>query len=184
MTRLQFKSFLMTPLIALVALLPLQAAADAPAVGTTVPDFRLQDQNGEWHSPSDYEGQWLVLYFYPKDQTPGCTTEACNFRDDIFKFKNENCAILGVSVDDVESHVEFAEKYELPFPLLADPTHEVATTFGVLRDWKLIKIANRETFLIAPDGTIAVHYDTVDPETHSARILVDLQRLQATEPES
>lgn len=165
-------------LIVVVALLPLQAVGDAPQEGTAVPDFRLQDQNGEWHSPSDYEGQWLVLYFYPKDQTPGCTTEACNFRDDIFKFREMGCAILGVSVDDVESHVAFAEKHGLPFPLLADPTHEVATTFGVLRDWKLIQIANRETFLIAPDGTIAIHYDKVDPETHSAQILADLDRLQ------
>jgi peroxiredoxin Q/BCP len=167
----------MSLLVAL--LLPLLVFGDAPEEGTTVPEFRLQDQNGEWHSPADYEGQWLVLYFYPKDQTPGCTTEACNFRDDIFKFKEKDSAVLGVSVDDVESHVAFAEKYELPFPLLADPTHEVATTFGVLRDWKLFKIANRETFLIAPDGTIAIHYDKVDPETHSAQILADLERMQS-----
>ena len=179
MTRLRFGSLLTALTTALAALLPFQAIGDAPAEGTAVPEFRLQDQNGEWHSPSDYEGQWLVLYFYPKDQTPGCTTEACNFRDDIFKFKEKDCAILGVSVDDVESHLAFAEKHDLPFPLLADPTHEVATTFGVLRDWKLIQIANRETFLIAPDGTIAIHYDKVDPEIHSAQILADLERLQS-----
>ncbi len=99
MTRLRFRRLLTALTTALAALLPLQAIGDAPAEGTAVPEFRLQDQNGEWHSPSDYEGQWLVLYFYPKDQTPGCTTEACNFRDDIFKFEEENCAILGVSVE-------------------------------------------------------------------------------------
>lgn len=154
------------------------ARADTPAVGSPAPDFRLQDQNGNWQTLSDYRGQWVVLYFYPKDDTPGCTTEACNFRDDIFKFRALGAKILGVSLDDVSSHREFAEKYHLPFPLLADTGHGVAKDYGVLSSFLGFKVASRETFVIDPQGRIVRHYADVDPEDHSARTLADLKALQ------
>lgn len=149
-----------------------------PQAGETAPGFRLQDQNGEWHDLSDYQGKWVVLYFYPKDDTPGCTTEACAFRDDIFKFRKMGVQVLGVSLDDVASHKEFAEKYHLPFPLLADMQHNAAKAYDVLTNYGLIKIASRETFIINPQGVIARHYSDVKPENHSAEILADLQALQ------
>ena len=158
---------------------PGPAAADQPAEGTSAPDFRLQDQNGDWHELSQYRGKWVALYFYPKDDTPGCTTEACNFRDNIFAFRERDAVILGVSLDDVESHEAFAEKYSLPFSLLSDTQGDVAERYGVVRNLGVMKLAKRETFLIRPDGTIAKHYAKVDPDTHSQEILADLERLQS-----
>ena len=95
-------------------------AADAPAVGSAAPAFKLQDQTGKWHTLSDYKGKWVVLYFYPKDNTPGCTTQACEFRDNIFAYREAGAVILGVSVDDVASHKAFSDEHGLPFPILAD----------------------------------------------------------------
>jgi peroxiredoxin Q/BCP len=155
------------------------ALAGQPAEGTAAPDFRLQDQNGDWHELSQYRGQWVALYFYPKDDTPGCTTEACSFRDNIFAFRERDAVILGISLDDVESHEAFAEKYSLPFSLLSDAQAEVAESYGVVRNLGVMKLAKRQTFLIRPDGTIAKHYDTVDPDSHSQEILADLESLQA-----
>ena len=152
-------------------------AAAAPAVGDAAPDFRLQDQNSEWHALGDYQGKWLVLYFYPKADTPGCTTEACEFRDNIFAYEDLGAAVVGVSLDDVASQADFAEKYSLPFPLLSDAAQEVATAYGVLTSFGNMQVANRETFLIGPDGKIAKHYDSVDPATHSAEVLADLKEL-------
>ncbi|NND61269.1 MAG: peroxiredoxin [Gammaproteobacteria bacterium] len=153
--------------------------AEQPAVGEPAPDFRLQDQNGDWHSIGDYSGQWVVMYFYPKDDTPGCTTEACAFRDDIFKFRKMKANLLGVSVDDVKSHAEFAEKYHLPFPLLSDVDKDAAEKYGVLGMMGLY--TKRETFIIAPDGSIAQHYRKVDPDKHSAQVLADLAVLMETD---
>jgi thioredoxin-dependent peroxiredoxin len=104
----------------------------APAVGKAAPAFRLQDQSGRWVSLEEQRGKWVVLYFYPKDNTPGCTTQACEFRDNIFAFRNAGAVILGVSVDSVDSHRAFAEEHGLPFPLLADAEKKVATAYGVL----------------------------------------------------
>src|SRR5262245_23764621 len=112
------------------------ALAAAPKVGEAAPDFRLQDQNSQWHALEDYAGKWTVLYFYPKADTPGCTTEACEFRDNIFAFEEAGVAILGVSLDDVSSQKEFAEKYHLPFPLLSDAKQQVATSYGVLTTFR------------------------------------------------
>lgn len=162
----------------LLAFSPAFAAA-SPAEGEAAPDFRLQDQEGNWQSLADYRGQWVVLYFYPKDDTPGCTTEACNFRDDIYRYEAKGAAVLGVSLDDVASHREFAEKYELPFPLLADVEHDVAETYGVLTTLGPLKFAKRETFLINPEGVIAKHYTDVDPDTHAAQVLADLDELMS-----
>ena len=149
------------------------------AVGQPAPEFRLQDQNGEWHELADYRGQWVTLYFYPKDDTPGCTTEACSFRDSIFAFEEVGCTVLGVSLDDVESHQAFAEKYSLPFSLLADTEGEVAKSYGVFTKYGAMSIAKRETFVVDPEGKVAVHYTKVDPETHSAQVLADLKELGA-----
>jgi peroxiredoxin Q/BCP len=153
--------------------------AGQPAEGAAAPEFRLQDQNGDWHELSQYRGKWVALYFYPKDDTPGCTTEACSFRDNIFAFRERDAVILGVSLDDVDSHEAFAEKYSLPFSLLSDAEAEVAEQYGVVRNLGVMKLAKRETFLIRPDGTIAKHYSKVDPDTHSKEILADLERFQA-----
>ena len=153
------------------------ASAKGPEVGADAPAFTLQDQNGEWHSLSDYEGEWLALYFYPKDDTPGCTTEACNFRDSKFAYEAIGAKVVGVSVDSVESHKEFADKYELPFTLLSDPEGEMCAEYGVLRDYKLMQIADRQSFIIDPEGRIAKHYEDVDPDTHSEEVLADLEWL-------
>ena len=100
------------------------APAAAPAEGTAAPDFKLQDQKGKWHTLEQYKGKWVVLYFYPKDDTAGCTTQACELRDNIFAFRKADAVILGVSVDDVASHEKFAKEHSLPFDILADPNKE------------------------------------------------------------
>jgi peroxiredoxin Q/BCP len=163
--------------IFLVSLLALaaNAYADAPAVGKPAPDFKLQDQNGKSHSLADYRGKWVALYFYPKDQTPGCTTQACDFRDNIFAFRDANAVILGISVDDVQSHKAFAEKHGLPFSLLADPNKETAKRYGVLN---FTGFAKRETFLIDPNGVVAKRYVVSEPKGHSNVVLEDIKKLQ------
>ena len=155
----------------------LSALADAPKVGDTAPDFRLPDQAGQMHSLGDYRGKWLVLYFYPKDETPGCTTEACSFRDGYLQIKSLGAQVLGISVDDTSSHKAFAEKHELPFPLLADTEGKVATAYGAINDFKLVKFAKRETFLIDPQGVVRKAYPKVDPDKHAAEVMTDLKQL-------
>jgi peroxiredoxin Q/BCP len=149
----------------------------APAVGEAAPGFRLQDQNFAWHSLDDYRGQWVVLYFYPKADTPGCTTEACEFRDNIFAYEELGAAVVGVSLDDVASQKDFAEKYSLPFPLLSDAKQEVAKSYGVLTSFGALQVASRQTFLINPAGEIARHYENVVPEEHSGEVLAALKAL-------
>jgi len=167
-------------LLLFTALSPaLVMAAGSPAVGSQAPAFRLQDQNGDWHALQDYRGQWLALYFYPKDDTPGCTTEACHFRDNIYAFKAIGAAVVGISVDDVASHKKFSSKYKLPFTILADEGGDTARAYGVLRDYKLLKLASRQSFLIDPDGKIVKHYDNVDPDQHTGEVLADLKVLMA-----
>ena len=155
------------------------ALAEQVRMGDPAPDFELKDQSGQLHSIEDYRGKWVALYFYPKDDTPGCTTEACEFRDNIYAFKNLNCQILGVSLDDVDSHKEFAEKYSLPFPLLADSAGTTAEAYGVKSKYMGMSVAKRQTFLIDPDGNVAKHYEKVDPDTHSQQVLADLEALGA-----
>lgn len=155
-------------------------AGEAPAVGSPAPSFRLQDQNGGWHQPEDYRGRWLVLYFYPKDSTPGCTTEACEFRDNVFAFRDAGAAVLGISVDDVASHRAFAEEHSLPFPILADSDRRVTAAWGTLtRYLGMLELARRDTFIIDPQGRIVKHYVKVNPEGHSAIVLADLRQLVA-----
>jgi len=167
------------PLICL--LLTTASLAHAGSVvseGDAAPGFELHDQNGNLQSLEDYRGKWVVLYFYPKDETPGCTREACEFRDDVFAFKKLNCQILGVSLDDSVSHRKFSEHHKLPFPLLADDDGTTADSYGVktaLFGWA---IAKRQTYLINPQGYIVKHYAKVDPRSHSQQVLSDLQALQ------
>lgn len=153
------------------------AAKAEVVVGEPAPDFRLQDQKGDWHTLESYRGTWVAMYFYPKDDTPGCTTEACAFRDNIFAFEELGATILGVSLDDVESHQAFAEKYSLPFSLLSDADGDTAKAYGVLGSFAGIRVAKRQSFLIDPDGRVAKHYEKVDPNTHSEEVLADLKVL-------
>ena len=163
---------------ALLALIGLTGTAAAEvAVGDEAPGFRLQDQRGDWHELTDYRGRWVALYFYPKDDTPGCTTEACAFRDNIFAFEDLGAIVMGVSLDDVESHEAFAEKYSLPFPLLADVDAETAKDYGVLGNFMGMKLAKRQSFLIDPEGRVAKHYRKVNPSTHTEEVLADLRSL-------
>src|SRR5260221_10552336 len=155
------------------------AWAAAPDVGSPAPAFRLQDQAGAWHELNDYRGKWVVLYFYPKDDTPGCTTQACEFRDNIFAFNKLGAVILGISVDDVASHKQFAEEHGLPFTLFADSTKATAKSYGLIRSAPgLMETPTRETFIVDPAGRVAKHYASVDPKGHSQMVLADLKGLQ------
>jgi peroxiredoxin Q/BCP len=178
--RLVSRIVALPPLLTLLLLaLPLAlrvapAQAADLADGSPAPAFRLQDQHDAWISLADQKGQWLVLYFYPMDDTPGCTTEACEFRDDIFAFRKLGVTVLGVSVQDVASKKKFSQKHSLPFSLLADTDKQVAKAYGVLN---FIGIANRETFIVDPQGRVAKHYPSVNPKEHSKELLAELARL-------
>jgi peroxiredoxin Q/BCP len=156
-------------------------AGELPKAGEAAPDFSLPDQHGVLRSLKEFSGQWLVLYFYPKDDTPGCTQEACAFRDDLHKLTALGAQVVGISVDDGKSHAEFAQKYHLPFPLLADSGKEVATRYGVLLNLGLIKFAKRYTFLIDPQGRVSKVYDKVETSRHSQEIIEDLNKLLVKE---
>lgn len=149
--------------------------------GTLAPDFSLPDQNGKTHRLRDYRGEWVLLYFYPKDMTPGCTAEACAVRDEWPQFEKLDVRVFGVSTDSVKSHAKFAEAYDLPFSLLADTEKEVVTAYGV---WGKKKFMGREyfgtkrmSFLIDPKGKVAKIYEKVKPREHAAEVLRDLEAL-------
>ncbi|MHC1480828.1 peroxiredoxin [Frateuria aurantia] len=148
-----------------------------PAVGQPAPAFKLEDQAGHWRSLDQYRHGWLVLYFYPKDFTPGCTSEVCTFRDDVAHLRQAGASVVGVSLDGSQSHAQFAAKYHVPFPLLADVGGKVATTYGVLTSRGDVQYARRETFLIDPQGRIAKIYRDVDPQKNSSQVLADLAAL-------
>lgn len=158
----------------------LSHAGSIPKVGSPAPEFALPDAAQQIHTLKDYAGQWLVLYFYPKNDTPGCTEEACAFRDDLFQIEKLNARVVGISVDDTESHAAFARKYNLPFPLLSDKDGKVAHHYGALRNLGILKIARRYTFLIDPQGKIAKVYLSVNTSRHSQEIIDDLKRLAKT----
>mgnify|MGYP003490277682 FL=1 len=145
-------------------------------VGKSAPAFKLQDQNSKWHSLSQYKGKWIVLYFYPKDNSPGCTQEANQFKALYPQFLKSNAVVLGVSLDDVKSHQKFSEKLGLPFPILADNNHQLANQFRIVRNLGITKIAKRESFLIDPKGTIVYHYNSVNTQSHAAQVLADIQK--------
>lgn len=178
----RFLSMLCALLLPLVALpsFAADAAPAAPQDGQPAPDFKLQDQKGTWHTLAEQHGKWLVLYFYPKDFTPGCTTEVCQFRDDVQKLHKAGAEVFGVSLDDVKSHADFAEKYHVPFPLLSDADQGTAKAYGVLTFSQKMNLsyAKRETFIIDPNGRIAKHYSDVDPKENSAQVLADLATLK------
>jgi len=147
-------------------------------VGDDAPTFSLPDNQGKEVNLNDYRGKWVVLYFYPKDDTPGCTAEACHFRDDFKVLTSLGAKVIGVSIDDSFSHKKFAEKYNLPFPLLSDTSGEVASRYGALNNFLFIKLAKRYTFLISPQGKIAKIYVNVDTSKHSQEIIEDLKLLK------
>ncbi|MCP5246006.1 MAG: peroxiredoxin [Burkholderiales bacterium] len=146
--------------------------------GQLAPDFKLTDQNGNVQTLADFRGKWLALYFYPKDDTPGCTRQACAFRDDLDKLKALDAEVVGVSVDTVNSHVDFARKFGLQFPLLADTAAETATHYRSLLNLGIVKFAKRNTFLIDPFGKIARVYLSVNASHNSNEIVSDLMYLK------
>jgi peroxiredoxin Q/BCP len=156
----------------------LMRAASVPAVGATAPDFTLNSQEGTPISLAQYHGKWVVLYFYPKDMTTGCTIEAHNFQRDQAKYDAANAVVLGVSVQDVQSHQQFCTKDGLTFKLLADPDHKVTEEYGSLKNYGVAKLAARHTFLIDPQGKIVKEYMDVDPNNHSEEVLAELATLQ------
>ena len=154
-------------------------AGEMPAVGSMAPDFTLPSQEGKQVSLHDFKGKWVVLYFYPKDMTPGCTIEAHNFQRDQSQYDKLNAAVVGVSVDSVDSHVQFCTKENLTFKLLANPSHDVVDKYGSLTNMGAMTIAARNTFLVDPKGNIRKVYTKVDPNPHSQQVLADLSQLES-----
>jgi peroxiredoxin Q/BCP len=155
---------------------PVLKAADMPAAGAKAPDFTLQSQEGKTVSLKDFRGQWVVLYFYPKDMTQGCTIEAHNFQRDLDQYTAKKAAIVGMSADNIDSHQQFCTKESLTFRLLADPGKEVITSYGSLAPNGMV--AARNTFLIDPQGVIRKVYTKVSPNPHSQEVLADLTELE------
>jgi thioredoxin-dependent peroxiredoxin len=153
-------------------------AAESLKVGQPAPDFSLPDQNGKTRTLEDFRGKWLALYFYVKDDTPGCTEQACKFRDDIHELEDLGVQVVGVSVDDTASRANFAKKYNLPFPLLADSKGETAARYDSLRGSG--GLAKRNSFLIDPQGRIAKIYLSASTSRNSAEIIEDLKKLKGS----
>jgi thioredoxin-dependent peroxiredoxin len=173
---------LLAVVLALIVLVPrLLSRSAPPSGGSNAPDFTLPSQEGSPVSLKDYRGKWVVLYFYPKDQTPGCSREAHNFQVDQSKYAERNAVVLGVSLDSVDSHKKFCAKEGLNFKLLADTNHKVTDSYGSLTNLGLVKFAARHTFLIDPSGKVAKTYTSVDPQKHSAEVLADLDMLEKSE---
>ena len=160
-------------------LLPLKAGAEAaPQAGAPAPEFALPDANGNIRQLADWRGQWLVLYFFPRDNTPGCTAEAAGFRDAMPAFTALKAQVVGVSLDDGASHRAFAEQHRLPFPLLVDTGGAVASRYGALLNLGIIKVAKRHTYLIDPAGRVAKAYLRVEPNSHAQEVLRDIDSMK------
>ncbi len=169
-------SLLTAALLGVVSLAPAAFAADAPAIGSAAPGFTLPSQLDKPVSLSDFKGKFVVLYFYPKDQTQGCTVEAHNFQRDEAKYTALNAAVVGVSLDTVDSHKKFCTKETLTFKLLADPDHKVVDEYGVpVRGMGPLKFASRQTFLISPDGKIVKFWPDVKVADHSEEVLAAIK---------
>ena len=153
-------------------------ASAASMQGQPAPSFNLKDQAGKTHQLADYQGQWLVVYFYPKDDTTGCTIEAKAFKDNYQTLQAMNTDVLGVSLDDAASHQAFIDKYQLPFNLLVDDNKQMSRDYGVDGGMAFFEYAKRQTFIINPEGHIAVHFEKVDPQTHVDQVLEALNKLQ------
>ncbi|MFM8299137.1 MAG: peroxiredoxin [Microcystis aeruginosa] len=178
MSRRQLLSFLIAVILAFFAFIPDANALGGPQppLNQPAPDFTLPTNTGEGNiSLSDYRGKWVVLYFYPKDFTPGCTLEARRFQQDLPKYMAKNTQVLGVSADDVDSHAEFCDSEGLKFPLLADTTGDVSKAYGSWMGY----VSLRHTYLIDPDGILKEIYLGVNPAIHSAEVLARLEELQA-----
>ena len=148
-----------------------------PKAGELAPEFALPDQNGKPRNLHEFRGKWLVLYFYPRDDTPGCAEQAMRFRNTMRQLEALGAVVCGVSVDSTESHAAFARKYNLPFALLADRDGRVAARYGSLRDFGVVKLARRNTFLIDPAGSVAAVYTGVSPARNAQDVSDDLKRL-------
>jgi len=152
-----------------------------PQAGTSAPDFTLLDQDGRQHRLSEYRGKWVLIYFYPKDDTPGCTKEACGIRDHFPDFETLGIQVFGVSPDSVQSHQKFAQKFDLPFTLLADTERDVVTKYGVWGKKKFLgrtyEGTHRVSFLIDPKGSIAKVYEKVKADVHAEEVLADQREL-------
>ena len=171
--------FILAAAVVAAATMATVRAADQtmPSVGQVAPTFTLPSQDGSQISLDSFHGKWVVLYFYPKDMTPGCTIEAHNFQRDQAKFDAANAVILGVSLDTPDSHKQFCTKEGLTFRLLADPEHKVVDAYGSLGSFATFKIANRNTFLIDPQGKIVKEWIKVDPSHHSEEVLAAIAEL-------
>jgi peroxiredoxin Q/BCP len=178
MLRIVLLVFVVVAIIFLAPRLFPGARAVAPGPGSTAPEFTLPSQEGASVSLKDYRGSWVVLYFYPKDQTPGCTREAHNFQVDQSKYADRHAVVLGVSVDSVDSHKKFCTKEGLNFKLLADTNGRVSQAYGSLTKFGVVKFAARHTFLIDPSGKVTKAYTSVDPVRHSEEVLVALDQLR------
>src|SRR5262245_61206732 len=154
------------------------ATTEAPTVGSAAPDFSLMTNEGKPASLKDYRGKWLVLYFYPKDFTSGCTLEAHNFQQDLEKYSKLNAVIVGVSIDTAESHKSFCEKEGLNFKLLSDPDAKVSGLYGSIMEYNGAKYSARNTFIIDPEGKVARVFLKVNPKVHSEEVLAALDQLQ------
>ena len=168
-------------LVGAMAVVSASAATDQPAVGTPAPDFNLTNNEGKQTSLKDYRGKWVVLYFYPKDFTAGCTIEAHNFQRDLAKYEKVNAVILGVSVDSAESHKEFCAKEGLSFKLLSDTDAKVSTQYGSIMEYKGAKLSARNTFIIDPEGKVVKVFTEVKPGAHSEEVLSALAGLQKSD---
>jgi peroxiredoxin Q/BCP len=170
---------LIAAIVVVAAVMPLLLwAASAPSVGSLAPDFTLPSQAGTLVSLKDFRGQWVVLYFYPKDFSSGCTIEAHNFQRDQPQYQQRHVVVLGVSVDSADSHKQFCTKEGLNFKLLADTDHKVSSAYGSLTNLGLVKFASRHTFIIDPEGRVAKVFTEVNPNQHSEEVLAALAELQ------
>jgi thioredoxin-dependent peroxiredoxin len=172
--------FIAIVVVVLVLLLPrlVSTSRGTPVVGSMAPEFTLPSQEGSEVRLNSYRGKWVLLYFYPKDQTPGCTREAHNFQADQAKYVERNAVVLGVSVDSIDSHKKFCAKEGLNFKLLSDREGRVAKAYGSLTNLGIVRFARRHTFIIDPAGKIARVYTSVDPARHSAEVLAGLDELR------
>ncbi|MGA8300472.1 MAG: peroxiredoxin [Terriglobales bacterium] len=175
---MRYRTLIIAILAVTIALTPMMFADSVPSVGSLAPDFTLTSQEGTPVSLRDYRGKWVVLYFYPKDFTSGCTIEAHNFQRDQSQYRQRNVVVLGVSVDSADSHKQFCTKEGLNFKLLADTDHKVSNAYGSLTNLGLVKFASRHTFIINPEGKVAKVFTEVDPNQHSEEVLAALAKLQ------